>query len=308
MNTDRARVMRHDGFLLLVLGDGGAKALPFRRGLEVVPGDWAVISDGTVIDVEPRRGLLRRRDSGGDEQLLAANVDVVAAVCGLDRPVRSGRLQRIAALAADADAELIVVLTKADLADDAAASAADAAVAVPGVAVHVVSTTSGDGIAELRSALADCSVVLVGESGAGKSTLVNALVQEDVAAIGDVRKGDAKGRHTTTSRQLHQLPSGGVILDSPGIRSVGLWVDDDAVDAVFTDIDDLAADCRFRDCTHDQEPGCAVRESVDPSRLDAWRQLRNEVAALERTEHERRRDGRRGGRMSREAQRFKRRD
>jgi ribosome biogenesis GTPase len=139
----------------------------------------------------------------------------------------------------------------------------------------------------------DRSVVLLGESGAGKYTLVNALIGTEVASTGRVREGDAKGRHTTTTRQLHPLPGGGVLLDSPGIRAVGLWVDPDSVDAVFPDIEALAPDCRFGDCAHQGEPGCAVRAAIEQgelaeARLDTWRSMREEAEAASRTEAERR--------------------
>ena len=307
MSDDPVRVMRHDGQMLEVLAPGGACRVPLRPGLEVVPGDLVRLVDGVAVGVEPRSGVLRRRDPEGGEQLLAANVDVVAAVCGLDRPVRAGRLQRTAALAWDAGALPIVVLTKADLVDEAEALAASSAAAdaVPGTDVHVVSVADQRGVDDLRRALTAKATVFVGESGAGKSSLVNALVGQHVADTAEVRAGDAKGRHTTTTRQLHELPGGGAVLDSPGIRAVALWVDDDAVDAVFPEVEALAASCRFRDCSHGGEPGCAVVEGVDPARLESWRDLRAEVAALERSEHERRRAGRRGSRMVREVKRFK---
>ena len=154
--------------------------------------------------------------------------------------------------------------------------------------------------------------MLLGESGAGKSTLVNALVGTDVAATAEVRAGDAKGRHTTTTRQLHPLPGGGVLLDSPGIRAVGLWVDPEAVDAVFPDIEALAEGCRFRDCAHGDEPGCAVLAAVEegelaPERFEQWRSLRREAEHAAETAQERNRKGRQFGRMAREAQRLKRR-
>ena len=305
MTVERVRVARHDGPSLQVLGEGGATTAALKPGVEAVPGDWAFVEDGVVVGIAPRTGVLRRRGHDGTEQLLAANVDLVLAVCGLDRPLRAGRLHRTAALAWDAGAVPVVVLTKADVVDDADQAADAAAAALPGCDVHVVAASSGAGLDELRAAVAGRATVLVGESGAGKSTLVNALVGADVAATGAVREGDAKGRHTTTRRELYELPGGGVLLDSPGIRAVGLWVDADSVDAVFPDIEELAERCRFGDCRHTGEPGCAVVAGADPGRLAAWQELRREVESVERTEHERRRDGRKQSRAIKEYKRLK---
>ena len=166
---------------------------------------------------------------------------------------------------------------------------------------------------ELRSHLQDKTSCLLGESGAGKSTLVNSLVGEGAADVGAVRGGDRKGRHTTTARTLHLLPDGGVLVDTPGIRSVGLWTDTDSVQATFDDIDELSQGCRFRDCSHDTEPGCEVVAAaadgrLDPERLESWRTLQREAASAARRadEHERRQHERRFGRVAREAQRHKR--
>jgi ribosome biogenesis GTPase len=305
------RVIRHDGSRVLV-------ALPEPSSLAVGPGveapvvgDWVAVVDDTVVAVLPRVSLLRRRDSHADaEQALAANVDAVLIVCGLDRPVRAGKLQRVAALAWDAGAVPVVVLTKADLAGATDEIVAEVRAAVQEVDVLVVSATDGTGLEDVRAAARDRTVVLLGESGAGKSTLVNALVGDEVAATGAVRAGDSKGRHTTTTRQLHPLPGGGVLLDSPGIRAVGMWVDPDAVDAVFPDIEALGADCRFRDCAHDEEPGCAVRAAVasgvlTAERFDAWRSLRREAVQAAESVREKRQKNRQWGRIAREAQRMK---
>lgn len=290
-----ARVMRHDAALVAVARPEPS-SLPVRAGIEQpVVGDWVGVVDGTIVAVLPRTSLLRRRDAIAQaEQALAANLDVLFIVCGLDRPLRTGRLQRATALAWDAGAVPVVVLTKADLVADAETRVAEARAAVPEVEVLVVSTPDGGGIEEVRTVARGRSVVLLGESGAGKSTLVNALIGTEVAITGRVREGDAKGRHTTTTRQLHALPGGGVLLDSPGIRAVGLWVDPDSVDAVFPDIEVLTVDCRFGDCAHQGEPGCAVlaaikRGDLDEGRLTTWRAMRSEAEAAARSDEERRR-------------------
>lgn len=290
-----ARVLRHHGSALAVVAEGGERSVPTPVRLDPPPavGDWVVLDGERVVGVLDRTSLLRRgTDDGGREQALAANVDLVLVVCGLDRPVKVGRVQRASALAWDAGAVPLVVLAKADLvggpaAPEVADVVAELEAGAPGTDVLVTSVRTGEGLDRLVEEVAGRSVVLLGESGAGKSSLANALVGADVAATGEVRTGDAKGRHTTTTRELHPLPGGGVLVDTPGIRSVGLWVDPEAVSATFTDIDELAEGCRFRDCRHDQEPGCAVRAAVEDGtlaadRFERWTDLRREAEAAER--------------------------
>jgi ribosome biogenesis GTPase / thiamine phosphate phosphatase len=291
-------VVRHDGIAVLVARPEGVSSLAFRSSTTPTAGDWVAVVDDVVTAVLPRTSFLRRRDpTTDDEQALAANVDVVGIVCGLDRPLTDGRLQRFVAITHDAGAEPVVVLTKADLVEDPGEQRDLVGRAVPGVAVLTTSARRGDDIEALRALAAGRTLVLLGESGAGKSTLLNALAGVDVAATGEVRAGDAKGRHTTTSRQLHQLPTGGVLIDSPGIREVGLFVDLDALAASFEDVEELAAGCRFRDCGHGNEPGCAVADAVASGALsrqrhDAWRAMRVEVlAAGARAEEQARRGG-----------------
>jgi ribosome biogenesis GTPase len=301
-------VVRHDGVAVQVRTPAGERTVKLRRGVEAVTvGDWLVVDGEQVVALLERSSLLRRRAAGGEEhQLLAANLDLVLIVCGLDRPVTAGRIQRGEALAWDAGATPLLVLTKADLAEDLAEQVATVAAEHPGLDLIVTSATTGERIAELRARLEGKTSVLLGESGAGKSSLVNALFEADVAEVGVVRKGDHKGRHTTTNRQLHELPGGGVIIDSPGIREVGLAGDEESVDATFADIDELGQECRFSDCGHAGEPGCAVALAVEAgeitqARLDDYLELRKEaLAAAQRAdEPERRRAGRRMSRTVR---------
>jgi ribosome biogenesis GTPase len=316
------RVLRPDSATALTLLTDGPALLPVRpQQRPVTVGDWVLESGGMIAAVLPRSSLLQRRDpTTGNAQLLAANVDIVALACGLDRPVKAGRIERAAALAWDAGATPLVVLTKTDLVADPVAEADRVSGAHPMLEVITTSTATGEGLDRLRSMAAGGTLVLLGESGAGKSTLVNALCEGPrataaagpVEATGQVRKGDAKGRHTTTHRYLHLIPTGGCVIDTPGLREVGLWGDPSSVDRAFSDIDALAAGCRFRDCTHEHEPGCAVQEAVDdgqlaPDRLRHFHALRLEArsAALRADEHARRQEGRRFGRMAREAQRLK---
>lgn len=287
-------MIRHDGVAVLVATADWVAQRSVLPAVDPVPvvGDWVLATDDAVVATLERSSLLRRRDPMRDvEQPIVANIDTVIIVCGLDRPVKDGRIQRATAIAWDAGAAPAVVLTKADLVDDAEATAKAVAGANPGVEVIVTSSATGEGVEEVRRLGADHTVVLIGESGAGKSSLANALSDGDVAVVGVVRAGDAKGRHTTTARELHPLASGGVLIDTPGIRSIGLWTDAESVAATFDDIETLALDCRFSDCAHGGEPGCEVtaavaRGQLHPDRLDAWRSFSEEVEASERRAEE----------------------
>lgn len=289
------RVVRQDrGWVQVATGGGvvSARTRADRVGTPVA-GDWVVVVDDEVAAVLERRSALRRADPVGEgEQVLAANLDRVLVVAGLDRPVKAGRIQRAAAQAWDAGAEPTVVLTKADLLDDVAGTIARVAAEHPGTEVVAVSAVTGHGVTELAHALGHHTVVLLGESGAGKSSLLNALAGEEIALTGDVRETDAKGRHTTTRRELHLLPGGGIVVDTPGIRAIGLYADPEAIDAAFPDIEDLSEGCRFGNCTHDHEPGCAVLGAIDAGalpaiRLAAYRELHAEAQWAMRPDHER---------------------
>jgi ribosome small subunit-dependent GTPase A len=259
-------------------------------------GDWVVIDrhggpggEAAVVDVLPRWSeLARGRGTAGlDRQVLAVNVDLVLVVVGLDRGVRGRRLEREVLLAWDSGAVPAIVLTKTDLvdADDVETAERQAAEVAPGVDLVAVSTRTGDGIEAVRALLRGRTAALLGESGAGKSSLVNALLADDEAAVGDVRAGDRKGRHTTTVRDLRPVPGGGVLIDMPGVRALGLATGDGLANA-YADVMELGEACRFRDCTHTVEPGCAVVEAVRTGALDADRyagygRMVEELAVLE---------------------------
>jgi ribosome biogenesis GTPase / thiamine phosphate phosphatase len=308
-------VLRHDGTAYLLAADHGIHQAHMRPNLDPAPtvGDWVVCRDHEVDAVLPRRSLLRRRAVGGDrEQQLAANVDLVLLVCGLDRPVKPGRIDRGATLAWDAGATPAVVLTKAALVSGVDAIVERVQAEHPALDVVATSAHEGIGLDAVRALIGDRTVVMLGESGAGKSSLLNALLGGEAAAIGHVRSGDAKGRHTTTARELRPLPSGGVLIDTPGIREVGLWVDPDAVAMTFADIDELGAGCRFRDCEHRTEPGCAVIAAVESGglaagRLESWRRLQHEAESMARrtNTHEQHAYERRFGRLVKDAQKRK---
>ncbi|HEX3394183.1 MAG TPA: ribosome small subunit-dependent GTPase A [Acidimicrobiales bacterium] len=296
-----ARVMRHDGSAVLTAIAGETRQLQLQRSIPpLAVGDWVVAAGGLTTHLLERSSLLQRLDpSTGLNQPIAANVDIVMIVCGLDRPLKPGRVQRLLAQVCDSGAHPLLVLTKADLAADAAADAERARTFDPGLEVVTVAALAGQGVDDLVAAAVDRTVVVVGESGAGKSTLVNALCGRQVADTGGVRTGDSRGRHTTTARQMQLLAGGGCLIDTPGVRAIGVWAETEAVDQTFADIADLAVDCRFSDCRHDQEPGCAVgaavgRRELAVQRLESWRGLRQEATstALRATEHARRSDRR----------------
>ncbi|MGH3712106.1 MAG: ribosome small subunit-dependent GTPase A [Micromonosporaceae bacterium] len=262
-------------------------------------GDWIVVRTWpdvrhTVEAVLPRRTAVVRNSASRDSygQVLAANLDIAAVVEPLDPDPDSGRVERLLALAHESGAQPVLILTKADLVPHPDAVADQLALAAPGVPVHAVSATTDAGMDALRRYPADNrTVALLGPSGSGKSTLVNALAGAVVMATRSPR-ADRKGRHTTTYRALVPLPDGGAILDTPGLRSVGLFDTGAGLDAAFADIELLAEGCRFGDCRHTVEPDCAVREAIEAGdlpqrRLVSWRRLQREHA-LERRRRQRR--------------------
>ncbi|MFC0526939.1 ribosome small subunit-dependent GTPase A [Phytohabitans kaempferiae] len=254
-------------------------------------GDWVTVRSWpdariTVEAVLPRRTAIVRRTSDKDSvgQVLAANVDAAAVVEPMHPAPDVGRIERLLALAWESGAQPVVVLTKCDLAADPDAVVTEVARAAPGVDVVAVSAQRGDGLAAVRPLVAaGRTLALLGPSGAGKSTLVNALAGATVMGTQQIRRVDGKGRHTTTYRALIPIPGGGAVLDTPGIRAVGLLDAEEGLDRAFSDVADLAATCRFADCQHDGEPGCAVRSALKsgdltPRRYESWRKLQREIA------------------------------
>ena len=237
--------------------------------------------------VRPRRSLLVRKwlGAGGDAQPLAANIDKVFIVMGLDGNYNIARLERLLTAAWDSGAAPVVALTKKDLCspEELAARLEAAALAAPGARVLCLSSLSGDGVAEVEAELAGgLRCCFVGSSGAGKSTLLNRLAGREAAATGEVRENDSRGRHTTTARQLHFLPGGGQVIDTPGIREFCVEYSGDGLEASFSDIAALAAGCRFTDCSHAGEPGCAVEAAaaagtLAPERLKSYHKLLRET-------------------------------
>jgi ribosome biogenesis GTPase / thiamine phosphate phosphatase len=258
-------------------------------------GDWVVVavrpdeSRATIHAVLPRRSAFLRKVAWAETkpQVVAANVDVVFVVCGLDANYNIRRIERYMTLAWESGAQPVVLLTKADLCDDVEAYVYEVESVAFGIPVHPVSAPRGDGVETVRSYVPHGrTAALLGSSGVGKSTLVNALAGEELLATRDLRD-DGRGRHTTTHRQLVPLPGGGLVLDTPGMRELQLWEGDHGLHTAFEDVESLAAQCRFTDCAHGREPGCAVREALaegtlDVERYESWRKLLRELERLAR--------------------------
>lgn len=262
------------------------------RGELPAVGDWVAASGGetTLIHaVLPRRTAFSRmaaNDHGQTvEQVVAANVDVIFLTAGLDGDLNVRRLERYLTLGWESGAEPVIVLTKADLCDDLDATLLEVEPVAFGVPVHPVSNVTGDGVEALRGYFAgDRTVAALGSSGVGKSSLVNSLAGTELMATGDLR-ADGRGRHTTTNRQLLQLPGGGLFLDTPGMRELRLWDAEEGLATAFDDVAAVALACRFSDCAHESEPGCAVRVAIaegalDSERLTSWRKLQGELRFL----------------------------
>jgi ribosome biogenesis GTPase len=277
--ADLAGKLRHG-----LRGSGGYPAV----------GDWVALrpptGDGRALiqAVLPRRSKFSRKVAGQrtDEQVVAANVDTILLVSGLDGDFNPRRIERYLTAAWDSGARPVVVLNKLDRCDDPDGCLLEAESVAMGVPVHRVSALTGENCGELGAYLgAGQTVSLLGSSGVGKSTLINRLLGREVQRTREVRESDDRGRHTTTHRELFAVPSGGLLIDSPGLREIQLWEGDQGIESAFADIESLAESCRFADCRHQGEPGCAVEAAVESGalpaeRLESYRKLQRELRQL----------------------------
>ena len=272
-----------------------------RRSELPAVGDWVLVrrrradDQAAIVTVLPRRSWFSRKTAGTvtNEQIVAANVDVVFLAMGLDGDFNARRLERYLLLARESGASPVILLTKPDLSTAVTGRVADVRAVSGDLPVHVVNARSGHGVEPVAAYLTHGRTgALLGSSGVGKSTLINHLVGQEVQKTREVRATDSKGRHTTIHRELVQLPQGGLIIDTPGMRELQLWDVDEAVRESFDDIEMLAADCHFTDCQHSGEPRCAVKAAsadgrLDPARLRSYLELQQELAVLARQRGER---------------------
>ena len=240
-----------------------------------------------ITELMPRRTKFSRPDETGKrEQLVAANFDYVWIVTSLNQDFNIGRMERYLAAAWQSGAQPVALLTKADLCGDPSPYLLQIERAAPGAPAHAVSAVTGQGVAELKPYLqSGVTLALLGMSGVGKSSLINALLGEERLTVRAVREDDNRGRHTTTHRQLLPLPGGALVIDTPGMRELGLWAVDSGLEETFADIEALAASCRFRDCTHQHEPDCAILAALAGGTLDASRCARYAKLAREAARH-----------------------
>ncbi|MFA6308892.1 MAG: ribosome small subunit-dependent GTPase A [Clostridia bacterium] len=294
------RIIADYGQMLRVVSESGELLVnrPVKKlddAIQLAVGDWVALehSDETKT-TQIRLALTRKtkfsRAAAGNEvkeQIVAANVDTVFIIQSLNRDFNMRRLERYLIATWESGAVPVVVLTKSDCCDDVADRVSTVNVTCPGVEVHTISCVTGEGIEKIRKYFVPGkTVALLGSSGVGKSTLVNTLAGKELLKTQEIREDDSRGRHTTSHRELLLLPRGGLILDTPGMRSLSLWEADSGIEVMFGDVEKLTELCRFHDCKHQNEPGCAIREALDTGKLEikrweSWLKLQKELVHLE---------------------------
>ncbi len=270
------------------------------HGLYPVTGDWVLMTDTVIFKVLNRKNALSRGASGTRgrqdaqpkrEQIIAANLDTVFVVCGLDRDFNLRRIERYLTLIYNCGLNPVIILTKADLHHDPMPFVSEVETVAFGVSIHLVSALDCTGLLPLEEYLSPGqTATMVGSSGAGKSTLVNRIFGKTVQATSSVSESIGKGRHTTTSRDLIMMPQGGMVIDNPGIREIAFWNNDDGISVAFQEIENLAGGCRFSNCSHMHEPGCRVLQAVTdgeilPGRLASYHKMKRELAYLSHRQH-----------------------